>query len=166
MRALLLALLACAGGGDPVAVAPSPAPIEAAECAVCGMIVTEQPAPRAQIVYRDGTRAWFCSLGELRAALAAPSPHGSPSGIYVEALPADFDPASTPTAPLAWVAAEDGWYIVGPERPMVMGLPVLSFADRPSAEAAAARLGRRAVPWSTLRDTPFNRAPQLNGDPQ
>ncbi len=133
--------------------------IAATSCEVCGMIVAEQPAPRGQLVYRDGTRAGFCSLGELRATVQSRSPHGTPVALYVEALPADFDPTANSTAELAWIPAEHATYLTGATRPMVMGLPLLSFADEDEARAASGRLGLGVASWPDVRDTPFNETP-------
>jgi copper chaperone NosL len=131
-----------------------------AQCDVCGMMVSEQPAPRGQLVYRDGTRAHFCSVGDLRASLEAPSPHGSPLSLYVEALPADFDPASNLVSTFPWVAAEDAGYVFGATRPLVMGTPVLTYADPAAAAHAAEQHGLHAYSWESVRAAPFNQSPQ------
>jgi len=157
--ALLLALACTGGASDAEAVNTAAAPHTTAQCDVCAMTVAEQPAPRGQVVYRDGARAHFCSLGELRAALQAPSPHGNAVATYVEALPDGFDPAANATAPLPWIPAEDAWYVFGTERPLVMGLPVLSFADEAAARESARQLGQEPVSWPAVRETPFNQTP-------
>lgn len=161
MRALALAVLLAIGCDDAetVAVDTRASSIAATSCEVCGMVVAEQPAPRGQLVYRDGTRAHFCSLGELRASVQGRSPHGSPVALYVEALPADFDPATNTAVEHPWIPAEGATYLTGATRPMVMGLPLLSFADEEEARAAAARLGLGVADWSAVRDTPFNTLP-------
>jgi copper chaperone NosL len=160
MIALLLMLGCDAVLGTSAAVDLSPAALVGTECEVCGMIVSEQPSPRGQVVYRDGTRAFFCSLGEQRAALQARSPHGRPVKAHVEVVPLDFDPATTSVLPLPWVDAEKAWYVFGTERPLVMGLPVLSFPNEADATQVADRLGLRAVPWPAFRDIPFHQIPE------
>jgi copper chaperone NosL len=161
MRALALSVLLLVGCDDAqtAEVDTQPSPIATTSCEVCGMVVAEQPAPRGQLVYRDGTRAHFCSLGELRATVQGRSPHGSPVALYVEALPADFDPAANATAEQSWIPAEGATYLTGATRPMVMGLPLLSFADGAEAQEAATRLGLGVATWPDVRDTPFNALP-------
>lgn len=153
---LLLALVAvpaCRHGARDThaAVDVAPAAIGTAECAACGMVVREQPAPRAQIVYRDGTRAFACSIGDLVQVLAAPSPHGAAEHVYVESLPASVEPtaisASTPTT---WVDAKRAFYVVGVDRPGVMGKPVLAYAERADAGRVAMHHGGRVVGFSHL----------------
>ena len=156
---MIALFLACSSTTSRSEVDTSPAPFGYAECEVCGMTVSAQPAPRGQLIYRDGTHPYFCSLGELRAALQARSPHGEPLAIYVETLPRDVDPDTLDTAPLPWVRAEQAWYVFGASRPQIMGLPGLSFASEADARAAAERLGLQAVPWSTVLDIPFDRVP-------
>jgi copper chaperone NosL len=156
---MIALLLACQQTEDAASISTTPEPIGQAECAVCGMTVAEQPAPRGQLIWRDGTRAHFCSLGELRATVQGPSPHGEPVAVYVETLPADFDPATPSTAPLAWSAAEQAWYLFGAERPGVMGMPVLSYASEAEARQAAERLSLSVASWEAVRGTPFHQAP-------
>jgi copper chaperone NosL len=142
---------------DAVKLAPQPPGL--AECAVCGMVVREQPAPRGQVVYRDGQHHFTCSLGDLRASLQSPGPLGHPVQVYVESLPEGFDPTSTDPGPHPWMPAEDGWYVFGADRPQVMGIPALSFADREAAEVAAISFSTAPVPWEAVARTPFNEIP-------
>ena len=120
-------------------------------CAACGMIVREQPAPRGQVIHRDGTRAFLCSIDDMLTYLAAPSPHGAAVATYVEALAPGADPAERATAARPWVEAERAGYVVGVERERIMGVPVMVYASRAGAERAAATTGGRAVAWSELR---------------
>lgn len=159
MIALWLALAGCGGDGPAAAVDVGPADLTDAMCAVCGMVVAEQPAPRGQAVYRDGTHLHTCSLGDLRALVQAPSPRGAPVAVYVEDLGPSFDPAANDTAERAWVSVEAAWFVFGAERPLVMGLPVLSYGDEAAARAAAVELGAAPARWEALVATPFNAAP-------
>ncbi len=120
-------------------------------CAACGMIVREQPAPRAQLVHRDGTRAYFCSISDLLSYLDVPSSHGAPQRIYVEPLdPEAADPLAHDTGEHAWIAAEDASYVTHVDRVGVMGVPALTYAERADAERVAERLGAR-VPGGPTR---------------
>ncbi len=170
MTALLLGLwLALSGCGNtaPTAVVPTaPADIEDAQCAVCGMFVREQPAPRGQIAWRDGTVEHLCSLGDLRAAAQTPSPHGAAHRVWVEVLPVDFVDGGDVTQPMPWLPAQDAWFVFGASRPLVMGDAVLAFADQASALKHAEPLSTRPVRWAALLSTPFNQVPaQAAGAP-
>lgn len=116
-----------------------PVPIQRHEGAVCGMIVSDQSAPRAQVVHRDGTRAFLCSIGDLLVYLEAPSPHGAPAAILVEVMDPSEAPAETHAGPHPWIPASDGVYVVGIPRHGIMGDPVLVYRDR--ADAAVAMEG-------------------------
>jgi len=121
------------------------------ECAACGMIVREQPAPRAQLVHRDGERAFFCSIGDMVAYRAGPSPHGEVVATYVEVLPADADPALNDPARRPWVEAQTAGFVLGVARHQIMGEPVLVYATHDEAELAATRYGGRAVEPAELQ---------------
>jgi len=156
--------LACLGGGPAAApVTAAPSSLAHAECAVCGMVVSEQPSPRGQVVYRDGTHAHVCSIEELRALAQERSARGAPVAVYVEVLPASFDPSQTDAAPLPWSPADEARFVFGASRRGVMGEPVLSFVDPAAAHRAAAQLGTEPVDWSALRDTPFHQVPAAAG---
>jgi len=150
----LAAAPACdrASHGPSEATAVSAAPIGDAECAACGMVVREQPPPRGQIAYRDGTRRFGCSVGDLAQVLAVPSPHGAPARVFVESLPVGLDPREVaPSTPTTWVDAASAGYVVGVARAGVMGRPVLAYATPADAERAAKLHGGRATTWEALR---------------
>ena len=80
-----LALLSCqrekAGSDDAQSFAPTHAETET--CTACGMVIREQPAPRGQLLRRDGTREFLCSIDDLVQYLDVPSPLGKPKkGLY------------------------------------------------------------------------------------
>ncbi|MGE0324740.1 MAG: nitrous oxide reductase accessory protein NosL [Polyangiaceae bacterium] len=133
--------------------AASAAPIDTAECAACGMVVREQPAPRAQLVHRDGTRAYFCSIGDLTQYLLAPSAHGNPEHIFVEVLASSADPSEPKTGSHVWKPAQDAFYVVGVERPGVMGAPVLSYASEGEATSSARRFHGKLRNFEQLRQS-------------
>jgi len=121
------------------------------DCASCGMIVREQPAPRGQLVHRDGKRVFFCSIGDLTTYLQAPSPHGAAQHVFVETVAPDVDPSRFDPSPRPWIKAEAGHYVVGIPRDRVMGDPVLVFDDAESAAQIAQMHGGRVVDWTALR---------------
>lgn len=122
------------------------------EGAVCGMVVSEQPAPRAQVVHRDGTRLFLCGIGDLLVHLEAPSPHGDPIEIYVEAIEVDEDPREIDVSEHEWIRAEDASYRLGDERPhLIMGEPVMVYRDRSTAESAISHGPTRILAFGELQ---------------
>ncbi len=128
-----------------------PLPIGDAPCATCGMVVAQQPAPRGQLVHRDGTRAYFCSMSDLVAYVGSPSAHGKPKAIFVETLDASAAPAETSLAPRPWAPAESAGFVVGVARAEVMGKPTLAYATRAEAEAVAKQHGGTPSTWVELQ---------------
>jgi copper chaperone NosL len=152
-RVLIWALLlsGCSGSGGQAAEAPVTAePLGDHECGACGMIVREEPSPRAQLVHRDGTHVWFCSMTDVVAYMGAPSPHGAVRAVWVESLDVTVDPAADEVAARPWLRAADASYVLGVTRERVMGQAVLSFASEADATASAARLGGRVATWSEV----------------
>jgi nitrous oxide reductase accessory protein NosL len=138
-------------GGTAARAAASAAPIGLSECAACGMVVREQPAPRGQVVHRDGTRVFLCSLGDLAQYLQSPSPHGDATDVFVEVLTPSEEPTKKDTAEHAWVRAADAHYVVGVARPGVMGRPVLAYRSPADAEAAQKRLGGQTLGLEAMK---------------
>ena len=103
---------------------------------VCGMLVREQSAPRSQVVHRDGSRFFFCSVADMLVHLSAPSPHGRTEAVFVEVMEPEEDPMLSHTGVHPWLPVEDAVYVIGIERRGVMGEPVLVYADRSEAERA------------------------------
>lgn len=129
-----------------------PASLDGAEGAVCGMVVSEQPAPRAQVLHRDGTRLHLCGIADLMLHLQARSPHGAPLEIYVEAMEVDDDPREIQRVEHDWIRAEDAVYRIGDERPgLIMGEPVMVYRDRATAERAVAHGPTEILDFDQLR---------------
>ncbi|HIF97283.1 MAG TPA: hypothetical protein EYQ54_09715 [Myxococcales bacterium] len=113
-----------------------PEAISNQEDAVCGMLVRGQSAPRAQVIHRDGTRAFFCSVADLLAYLEAPSPHGAVLRTYLEVMEPDESPAQSHTRAHPWSEAGQASFVVGLKRSSIMGAPVMVYRD-PNAAALA-----------------------------
>ncbi len=136
------------GGNEPEAVA-----LADQEDAVCGMLVREQSAPRSQVVHGDGSRFFFCSIGDMLVYLAAPSAHGRADAVFVEVMDPQEDPGQPHTGVHPWQRARDAAYIVGVERPGIMGEPVLSYATISDARRVAVAHGdARILDLDGLRD--------------
>jgi nitrous oxide reductase accessory protein NosL len=152
-----LAVITClaAGCGSEETLEPTrsrdPVEITDQEGAVCGMLLREQTAPRAQVVHRDGERSFICSISDLLAYLDAPSPHGRVIQVLVEVMDPSQDPALPHTNPHPWVDSEDAVYVVGIERSGVMGEPVLTYHDRVAAERVIQGTSARILGFDELR---------------
>jgi len=148
-------LIACLVSGcdasEETRASTGPAPVADQECGVCGMMVRAQSAPRAQVVHRDGARSFVCGMADLLVYLSAPSSHGRADRVFVEVLSGDEDLERSWQGVHPWVAAEDAVYVVGVDRPRIMGPAVLAYADRTTAErVAGAHAGARVMDWSAL----------------
>jgi nitrous oxide reductase accessory protein NosL len=144
--------LACGGGEDaPVAAEHVALPIADQEDAVCGMLVRDQSAPRGQVLHRDGSRFYFCSVGDLLVHRAAPSPHGRVESGFVEVLDPDEAPGKSHTGEHPWAPIESAAYVVGVKRPGIMGPPVLVYRDTETAvRVASSHPGARALRFDEL----------------
>lgn len=129
-----------------------PISIEDSEDPVCGMLVRNQSAPRAQVRHRDGTNLAFCSLGDLLVHLSAPSRHGEVARIFVEVMRPDEDPMESHTGAHPWAPAADVFFVVGVPRRGIMGRPILSYRDAATAAATVqAHPGAQSLDFEELK---------------
>ena len=154
--AVTLAAVLLLGCGDDerldAAEAGRPVALTDQEDAVCGMLVRDQSAPRGQLVHRDGTRSFFCSIADLLIYLDTPSPHGRTHAVFVEVMEPDEDPRATHLGEHPWQRFEETVFVVGVARMGIMGPPVLAYADRADADPIAARHpGARILDAEELR---------------
>ena len=154
---LCLPASACRSKTDAAAqVAATAEPFTVHECAACGMVVREQPAPRGQVVHRDGQREYLCSLGDMLQYLRTPSSHGAAEQVFVELLDPATDPERTSTAPRPWAPAGGVHFVVGVARPGIMGKPVLTYATADEATAVATKHGGQVKTWTELQALPLS----------
>ena len=126
--------------------------IGTAECGACGMVVRDQPAPRGQVVHRDGERAFFCSIGDMLVYLESPSSHGAPHAVFVETLSVDQAPTDLNTSEQIWRLASSAGFVTGIPRSGIMGEPVMVYTSQEEASRAVSTHGGQSLGWEELRE--------------
>ena len=159
---MLLVVSLAAGGNpscerdaktDPARSALTASELTTEECAVCGMVVVEQPAPRVQVVHRDGARKFTCSVGDAVHHLADSSRHGAARAVFVEVLDPAADPTVTDPSKRPWRNVAQLSFVVGVKRSGVMGPPVLAYESREAAQTVAAQYGGTVQSWDEVRES-------------
>ena len=151
---IILPLAACGPSEKEAntAEAPTPKNTENGTCVACGMVMREQPAPRGQVVHRDGTRAYLCSIDDLVQYLDIPSPNGKPVKIYAEIMPDAHGRLDMDVAWRPWGEVTDVFFVIGIERGAVMGDPVMTYRTEQAAGQAAREFGGTIVTFERLRE--------------
>lgn len=147
LLAALLALgLAACKRHTPIAQA-FPEPIGASTtCAVDGMLLSNHPGPKGQVVYKDGTRAYFCDVRELWEALYDPEQAHRIAQAYVQPMDGrDWGPH-----PDGWADAHTLRYVLGSRRMGHMGPTMAPFREQAAAHAFMAEQGGRLVAAADL----------------
>ncbi len=121
-------------------------------CSACGMVIREQPAPRGQVIHRDGSREFMCSIDDLVQYLDVPSPSGKPRKIFAEVMPDDHKLDDMDTGPQSWAEAAGVFFVIGIDRGGVMGDPALTYRTKDAAEMAAKNFGGKVVTFDQLRE--------------
>ncbi len=120
-------------------------------CAACGMVVREQPAPRGQVLHRDGSREFLCSIDDLTHYLEVPSPKGKPVAVYAELMPDGHQTTDLDTTWKHWAEVADLIFVTGIDRDGVMGEPALTYRTKDAAEKAAEKFAGKIMNFDELR---------------
>jgi copper chaperone NosL len=126
LAALLLA--ACSQSTAPVAAVE---PNADTACALDGMTLRDYPGPKAQIVYEDGKRDFFCDTTEMFSMLLKPETRRRVKAAYTQ----DMAQAEWRHPQGAWIDARGAVYVAGSKLMGSMGPTFAAFAARPAAEA-------------------------------
>ena len=140
--ALLLAL------GCTQALAPQPVePTDATLCSFDGMLLSDFPGPKGQILYEDGAPDFFCDTVELFSAYLQPEEKKRVSAIYTQ------DMAQTPwDKPRGhWIDARSAFYVIGSRKTGSMGPTIASFAKEADAQAFAREQGGRVLRFDQVK---------------
>jgi copper chaperone NosL len=151
---IVVATLACSNAGPKATAADiKPEEIGAHECEACGMLIREQPAPRAQLVHKDGQRHFFCSVSDMLTYMQAPSPHGSVATSFVETLHPQDDPMEFSVDPRPWTGTREAAFVLGVAKPKVMGTPILVYGSENEAKSVSEKYKGTTVSWNKLKQT-------------
>jgi thiamine biosynthesis lipoprotein len=138
--ALAFALVFGCGQGVDDQEAAAPQVLTGAEvCALDGMILRDYDGPKAQILWRDGRRTFYCEAREAFAERLDRVRSKRILEFYVQ----DF--ADRPWASYAghWVRAEDAVFVIESEKHGAMGSSFVSFLDPVDADNFSAKYGGR-----------------------
>jgi nitrous oxide reductase accessory protein NosL len=124
--------------------------VQTETCSACGMVVREQPAPRGQVVYRDGSREFLCAIDDLVRFLEVPSSKGKPVKIFAEVMADGHDITDMDASAKPWIEAGKLFFVTGIERGGVMGAPALTYQTEAAAKKAAGKYNGKVVSFETL----------------
>ncbi|MEW5728369.1 MAG: nitrous oxide reductase accessory protein NosL, partial [Pseudomonadota bacterium] len=142
MKRMVLALLLLTGCEDDEAISPPPpqALTRDAMGHFCGMIVADHAGPKAQVfVAGEALPYWFTSVRDAKAFTILPDEPREVLAVYVT----DMARAGSWESPdTAWMAAEEGHYVIKSARLGGMGQPeAVPFSTAEAARAFASEHG-------------------------
>lgn len=141
-----LLLVACEQQGAAQTVAEPVAFHADDECHVCGMIITNWPGPKGEILKGQDEIYKFCSTVDMLTWWLQPENHNQSATIYVH------DMSET-----AWdnptdehlIDATQAWYVMGSTQ-MGMGPTLASFGNQQAAVDFAEQYQGEVLPWSEI----------------
>jgi copper chaperone NosL len=145
---LLLSLL-LVGCDKPVAAGVGDGPVAfhpADECHVCGMVISEFPGPKGEVV-EQGAAKKFCSTAEMLGWWLQPENHHAQSKLYVH----DMGRSHWDTPDDAHlIDAKTAYYVLGTGLKGAMGVVLASFAEQAVAQKVAADTGGRVLRFEEI----------------
>jgi copper chaperone NosL len=116
------------------------------ECHVCGMVISEFPGPKGQVVERDGVKK-FCSTAEMLGWWLQPENHHDTAKLYVHDMGRSHWDAPDDTQ---LIDARTAFYVIGTGLKGAMGVVLASFADEAKAQKVAADTGGRVLRFTEI----------------
>lgn len=110
-------------------------------CAADGMLLLNHPGPKGQIVYTDGSRAFFCDVREVFEALHDPEQAHRVATAFVQPM----DGRSWESHPDGWADAQGLVYVLGSARMGHMGPTMVPFHAEDAARGFMAEHGGRML---------------------
>ncbi|HJV27793.1 MAG TPA: nitrous oxide reductase accessory protein NosL [Aromatoleum sp.] len=145
IAAMLLSACGPSGTGQG---APVAAEIDrSTACSLDGMLLSDYPGPKAQILYADKPDPeFFCDTMELFAIYLKPEQVRAVRAVFVQDMgKADWDAPKD-----GWVDAKTAWYVVGSSRQGSMGPTIGSFGQEADARKFAEKYGGKVFPFSGI----------------
>jgi len=140
--ALTIAFAFACGEGAEDREAAAPQTLSGAEvCAADGMILRDHAGPKAQILWREGRRTFYCEAREAFAEKLDRIRSKRIVAFYVQ----DFADRPWASYPDHWIRAEDAVFVIGSEQRGAMGSSFVSFLDPAHADAFVAQYGGRQL---------------------
>ncbi|SDU06204.1 copper chaperone NosL [Pseudomonas pohangensis] len=138
---LCLGLLAC-GDADKQTLELKPVPFHSGdECHVCGMIITDFPGPKGEVVEKGSVKK-FCSVAEMIGWHLQPENQHLTARLYVHDMGrSEWDKPDDAQL----IDATQAYYVVGTQLKGAMGLVLASFADQQAAQQLAERDGGKVL---------------------
>ncbi|AYG07707.1 NosL protein [Pseudomonas fluorescens] len=149
MGLVLLLSLLLVGCDKPVAAGAGDGPVAfhpADECHVCGMVISEFPGPKGEVV-EQGAAKKFCSTAEMLGWWLQPENHHAQSKLYVH----DMGRSHWDTPDDAHlIDAKTAYYVLGTGLKGAMGVVLASFAEQAEAQKIAADTGGRVLRFEEI----------------
>jgi thiamine biosynthesis lipoprotein len=140
--ALTIAFAFACGEGAEDRETAAPQTLSVAEvCAADGMILRDHAGPKAQILWRDGRRTFYCEAREAFAEQLNRIRSKRIVAFYVQ----DFADRAWASYPDHWIRAKDAVFVIGSEKRGAMGSSYVSFLDPAHADAFVAQYGGRQL---------------------
>lgn len=118
----------------------------------CGMLLTEHPGPKGQILLRGQDQpVWFSSARDALAFTRLPEEPKEIAAVYVTdmAKESNWDNPQ----PNAWVEARHAWFVIGSDRLGGMGVAeTVPFSNPDAARDFAARYGGAVIDLARIPD--------------
>ncbi len=134
-RALVIALAFGCGQAADDREAAAPQTLTGAEvCAIDGMVLRDYAGPKAQILWRDGRRTFYCEAREAFTEWLDRIRRNRISEFYVQ----DFGGRGWGNYPDRWIRAQDAIFVIESEKLGAMGSSFASFLDPAEADAFSA----------------------------
>lgn len=115
-------------------------------CASDAMIIVNYYGPKAQILWKDGSRSFYCEAREAFYELLDKVKSKRISACYVQ----DFSNLDWGSYIDKWIAAENAYYVIDSNKDGAMGLTYVPFSDIISAKMFLETYGGKLLKFDEI----------------
>ncbi len=118
-------------------------------CALDGMILMDYSGPKAQILWKDGKRTYYCDTTEGFSVWLDPIQQERIKAFYVQ----NYDNAPWDAYKGRWVDAKDPWYVINSKKLGAMGVSYIPFLQKKDAISFQKKYGGKLLQFKQITAT-------------
>ncbi len=117
-------------------------------CALDGMIVADYKGPKGQIVWKDGSRSFYCDVREAMFSWVNPVEQNRIAKLYVQ----DFSGVEWGAHKDRWVEAASVSFVIDSQQKGAMGVSYVPFSVTADAAAFQQQFGGKIVALDAINE--------------
>lgn len=126
-------------------------------CALDGMILMDHAGPKAQIIWKDGKRTFYCDVREAFTVWLDPIQQKRINQFFIQ----NFDSLEWGAHTGNWINAKAAYFVIDSRKRGAMGLSYVPFSKKSEAETFQKKEGGKVVTFDEMTATVLEESQML-----